>query len=350
MTNDQLLDQYQTWFEHNLGRAGSSVDHYLRFLKRLAKYLNAHGKTLAQADRADLEHFSGPLAHQDGLKPASRRPLIAALRSFYGYLERQEIIQANTANLLVYPKAGKPLPTTISRHHAEQLLMDCDLSEFIGVRDAAILALLLATGMRVSGLSGLNQEQIYSVASEEEGKEPIPVVKVLEKGKKERILPLPAEAAMYVRIYLNHPKMLRLKKDLLLEDGQHVMFAQFNRGSCAAHEWFGERRRLSSKGVERVIERRGTRLNIPREQLHPHAFRHLFGTEMVESGTDLVQVKSLMGHSNMETTAIYVHMAMGTKSQSVNTGSPLSKMNTPMHQIRMEELKAKAKASRKTRT
>lgn len=345
MTNNQMIDGYQHWFEHNLGRAASSVDHYIRFIKRLAKYLKAHGKTLDEADRADLEHFTGPLAHQEGLAPRSRRPLIAALRSFYNYLERQEIIPANTANQLVYPKAGKPLPTMIQRKNAEKLLMDCDLSEFIGVRDAAIIALLLATGMRVSGVSGMNQESLYVVPAEKDGDEPITAVRVLEKGKKERAIPLSPEAVMYLRVYLNHPELAKIKKDLILDDGNHVMFVQLNRGACEPHEWHGERRRLSSKGIERVIARRGTRLGLPRAELHPHAFRHLFGTEMIEGGTDIYKTGSLMGHSSSATTGIYVHTAMRAKSEAVNTVSPLSRMNTPMHELR-REIEAKAKPKR----
>lgn len=138
---------------------------------------------------------------------------------------------------------------------------------------------------------------------------------------------------MYLTLYLHHAEYLAAHKQLVLDDGDHVLFIQTNRGNCPEHEWFGESRRLNSSGIQRMIIRRGERLEIPRAELHPHAFRHLFGTELAESEVDLKRIQMLMGHSSIEYTSIYIHLAGRLLHDTVVSHSPLSKMKTPMHKL-----------------
>lgn len=332
----KLLETYASWFEHTQGSAASSCSTYLGFLQRLDIFLFNKGKEFLTATRADLEEFTGPFAHQQKISPRSRRPMIAAVKSFYTWATKQEKITASPAERLVYPKAGKPLPEMITRRNAEKLLLDCDLSTFIGTRDAAIIALLAATGMRVSGVASLNQEMFFS-GQDDKGRA-VQLLKVSEKGKKERIIPVVPEAVMYLTLYLHHAEYVKLKKSLVLPDGDHVLFIQTNRGNCAEHEWFGESRRLNASGIQRMIIRRGERLEIPRKELHPHAFRHLFGTELAESQVDLKRIQVLMGHSSLDYTSIYIHLASRQLHDTVVSYSPLSKMQTPMHKL-AEELR-----------
>lgn len=340
MTNEQYLTHWQEWFEHNLGRAGTSVEKYLVTLRRLAKYLKTNKMSLIDADRAALDAFCGPVAHASGLAPRSRRPLVAAVRSFYGWLESTEHIDSSPAKLLEYPKSGKPLPVMMTAPHAEKLLMSCkDLSDFVTARDAAIIALLLATGLRVSGASNMNVEQLFT--GQDNAGKPLQLMRVVEKGGKERIVPISTTAKLYLELYIKHPDFIATKNERLLEDGKHVMFIQTNRGSCELHNWHGERRRLSTKGIERILVRRGERLGIPRSELHPHAIRHLFGTTLIENNVDLHRAKMMMGHSNIDTTSIYVHLAVEKLAQMAEHFSPLSGMNGPVNQLAGELRKLK---------
>lgn len=332
----KLLHEYATWFEHTQGRAASSCSTYLGFLQRLDIFLFNKDKDLLTATRADLEAFTGAWAHQQKISPRSRRPMIASVKSFYRWATDQEKIPASPAERLVYPTAGKPLPEMITRRNAERLLLDCDLSTFIGTRDAAIIALLAATGMRVSGVASLNQEMFFS--GEDDKGRAVQLLRVSEKGKKERIIPIVPEAVMYLTLYLHHAEFLAVKKSLVLPDGDNVLFIQTNRGQCPDHDWFGESRRLGSSGIQRMIIRRGERLEIPRAELHPHAFRHLFGTELAESEVDLKRIQMLMGHSSVEYTSIYIHLASRKLHDTVTAFSPLAKMHTPMHKL-AEELR-----------
>ncbi len=338
----KLLEGWQEWFEHNKGRAGSTITVYLNALNRLDVYLFNHGdKDFIKASKADLEAFSGSYAHKQGLSPAARKPLIAALKSFYGWLEEQGYIKHSPAAKLVYPKAGKPLPVAIGLQNAQKLLEDCDLQTFIGCRDAAIIALLMATGMRVTGVSDLNFESFF-MGVDDKGA-PLQLVRAREKGKKERIIPLQEEAKMYLTVYMEHEEMKQLKPQLLQSDGNYCLFTQTNRGRCAEHDWHGAERRLKARGIQRMLKSRGRRLEIPEKELHPHAFRHLFGTELVESDIDLKRVQMLLGHESLEYTGIYIHLAHRKLMEAVVDGSPLSKIRTPMHDLKDELDRAKRK-------
>lgn len=327
-----LIQQFALYYEHNKGRAGSSVDNYTRHLNRLDIYLFNQGKELLTASRADLIAFAGLEAHKQGLLPQSRRPLVAALRAFYRWCVDEGKLEASPAADIGYPKSGKPLPTYIRRDHVERLLLSIrDLDNLGSARDVAIIALLAGCGFRASGLVSLNEESLWA-ETDEDGFTRHRIL-VTEKNAKDRIIPLPPEADLWLMAYMKHPEYVDSKPLRLLETGEHVLFAQTNRGNCPEHEWFGERRRLSRGGINRMILRRGKNLNIPRDQLKPHAFRHLFGTEMLENGEELAYIKVLMGHSSIVTTNIYTHTVHRRLADSIERGSPLANMNTPVNQI-----------------
>jgi site-specific recombinase XerD len=323
----KLIQDWQDWFEHSKGRSAATVATYERYLDRLDIYLFNKEKELITANRADLEAFSGKEAHKEGLKPASRRPLISAIRSFYGWLLNQGHIESNPAEKLVYPRAGKPLPTLIRLQSLEMLFSDCkDLDDLVTARDAAMLAVLASTGIRVSGLVGLNEESIY-VETDKNGLT-IYLLRVEEKGKKERIVPLRFDSFIYLDAYLQHPEFLAMKSQRLLENGEHVLFIQMNRGKCPEHEWYGEARRLGKNSVGNMLHRRGSRLGIPDKELHPHAFRHLVATEYSEDGVPLNEIQMLLGHESIEYTRLYIRLSIRRLAATVERSSPMAKIVT----------------------
>ncbi len=323
-----VIDRWVLWLAHNRGRSEVTVTRYRQHLDGLRGWLAEKGVDLVAASLQDVEAFCGIEAHKRGLSPRSRRPLVAAVRMFFSWAHREGLSRQNPAAALSYPKSGMPLPTALSLKNAERLMMAPDLGTFLGVRDAAMLALLVGTGIRVSGLVSLNESSLQWV--EYQGQEWL-VLKVCEKGKKERLVPAPHEARLLVRAYLGHPDLAEI--DRTLPDGDRVLFVSVRNRLVPAHEYFGESRRLRARHVNQIIEDYGRDAGIPREQLHPHAARHLYGTELAEAGADVLRIQALMGHGSPHTSAIYTRMAMRTLADQVATANPLGKMRTPVSNL-----------------
>lgn len=324
-----LSDALNAWCDHlrhNKGRAAATVDKYRQTIERLVSWcanppaephLRPSTSDPIRLTPDDLNIFCGAYAHSLGIGARARRPLVAAVRGFY----RHALGQRTPAGKLEYPSSGRPLPTPMTLGNAERMLSSCDVATLSGLRDAAILALFLGTGLRLSGLCALNESAL--VWTEIADRERL-LLRVREKGDRERVLPVPIEATMLLRAYLAHPELRDI--DRTLGDGDRVLFVSFRNRQVPAHEYHGERRRIATRSVYDMILRRGQALQIPRDQIHPHALRHLFGTELAESDIDVIQRQALMGHADPKSTAIYTHLASRKLAQSVDRAAPLSKM------------------------
>lgn len=318
-----LIARYLQNLEHNQGRAVGTVINYRGHIERLDKFLQSKGSSLETATRELLTEFSGIQAHKDKLSVSTRRPLVAAVKSFYNWMYDHDLMSANPAEKLKHPKQATPLPQLLSKQNAEKLLACIDLNKFSGVRDAAIIALFISTGMRLSGIHSMNESSLQQV--EIDGQERL-FVKVSEKGKKERVIPVPDAAAMYLIAYLSHPELAKINR--VLPDGDSVFFVNTVNFGIPQHEYYGEARRLSKRNIRGLFKKYGARVGIPAAQLHPHAARHLYGTELAEDGVDLERIRMLLGHSNLETTKVYLHLASRKLFDLVNKSSPIAKINT----------------------
>jgi integrase/recombinase XerD len=196
------------------------------------------------------------------------------------------------------------------------------------VRDGAIMALLVGCGVRVSGLVKLNQGHVIEQVVE--GK-PRLFLRVIEKGDRERLVPVPPEADLQLRVYLEHPQLKEI--DRSLPNGDLVLFVSTRNRSCPQHEYHGERRRLNRRAVLEMIGKYGKQQGIPEEQLHPHAMRHLYGTELAEDDVHLLVAQQLLGHVDPKSTQIYTHLAIRKLVTEVDRANPLSKMRTPTTDI-----------------
>lgn len=334
------VEAYLEWLEFNKGRADRTVVKYRQLLARLQTFLDEKeagslkemkippdGITqLQHVTRTHLNQFTGIYAHQVlKLKPRARRPLVAAVRGFYHWLQREGAIDSNPAADIEYPNAGRRLPRNMSLENAEKLLMQCDMSDFVGVRDAAILGVMIGCGPRVSGVCRLNESDLYWYSHE--GKERL-AIRFLEKGEKERLVPAPAETALLIHAYLGHQQLEEI--DRTLENGDRVLFVSVRNRLVPAHEYHGEHRRIAERSVFDRIRLYGEQAGIPEEQLHPHALRHLFGTEMTEHDTNLFIHQELMGHADPKTTQIYNTLAMRQKMKAIDKASPMRNIRTPV--------------------
>lgn len=328
-TDEEAIDAWLTYMEVNRGRTVRTVESYRSALMRLKEFMA--GKPLVEAEAMELEMFCGLWLHKQGVIARSRKPYISAVKGFYAWLKASGNVKGNAAKELVHPMTGQPLPRTITLAHAEQLMWAPDMGTFIGIRDAAIMSLLIGCGLRVSGLTGLNESNLQTVEIE---CEPRLTIRTNEKGDKERIMPVPREAEALLRVYLGHEDLAGVDRSFVIKGRtDKVLFVSVRSTRLAAHEHVGEKRRLTRRAIYDLIRRHGRRVGIPDRELHPHAMRHLFGTELQEEDTPTLTMQELMGHADPKSTSIYAQLAIRKKMSTMDKAAPLSKMKTPVSEL-----------------
>ena len=181
------------------------------------------------------------------------------------------------------PKLPRRLPKNVSEKEVDALLAAPVTETVLGLRDRAMLETLYATGLRVSELTGLKIAQV----SLDMG-----VVRVLGKGRKERLVPLGEEAIAWIKRYLAEARTG-------LADG----------GKSDALFVTARRSPLTRQGFWLLIKRYGKKAGIPAARLSPHVLRHAFATHLLNHGADLRVVQLLLGHADITTTTIYTHVA-----------------------------------------
>jgi site-specific recombinase XerD len=282
---------------------------------------------------ATLEAFCGLWLHKRGVVARSRKPYISGVKRFYAWAAAQGLLARDPGMALKHPKVGQRLPEAISLASAERLMWAPDMATFKGVRDAAILALLVGCGLRVSGVVGLNESDVREVDAD--GRVRL-VVRVLEKGDRERLVPVPREAELILRVYLEHEALRSYDRDVPVPGRaamDRVLFVNTRHTLVPADEHRGELLRLSRQTVWRMIKAYGRKVGVPERELHPHAFRHLFGTELAEEEEDLLMRQSLMGHADPKSTEIYTHLTLRRRVSVVDRSGPLGKVRSPMSEL-----------------
>jgi integrase/recombinase XerC len=284
------------------------VDYYgwlERFLAHLYLERNASPLTL-QAYRNDIMQFLDLAEDDQGaihelnhlalrrflalLKEGnySRRSVarkLSSTRSFLFFLQREKVIKGGKWSVVSRPKLGKALPRFLYYHEVEALLSAPDSKTLLGFRDRTILELIYSSGLRVSELVFL---KISSLQLDER------LIKVLGKGRKERILPIGKVAAAFLAEYLEtiRPALVFRNKN-----GASVDEVFLNKSGAP----------LSDRGV-RYLFQKYIRQVSHKEDITPHSLRHSFATHLLEGGADLRVVQELLGHASISTTQIYTHV------------------------------------------
>jgi integrase/recombinase XerD len=213
--DDLVIDDWLTYMEINRGRSVRTIEAYRSALMRLKEFMA--GKPLVEAEADELEVFCGLWLHKKGVIARSRMPYISAVKGFYAWLKAKGNVKGNAAKELVHPITGVPLPRTITLANAEKLMWAPDMNKFVGIRDAAIMSLLIGCGLRVSGLTALNESSLQMMELE---CVPRLTIRVTEKGSRERIMPVPREAEALLRVYLGHEDLAAIDRSFKGKDGQ----------------------------------------------------------------------------------------------------------------------------------
>lgn len=289
-----------------------TVAAYRRDLCQLRAFMRARsprGVRLEQLTKPALRAFLGELSVQRSPSTLARK--MAAVRTFFAYLEREGLIRKNPALLLGTPKIRRKLPAFLSVDAASELMNApgaMAASEPERLRDSALLELLYGCGLRVSELCGLDLADVSVETAQ---------VRVLGKGRKERIVPLGSKASVALSAYLRqraelaHPKTGRIDSAALLLS---------RRG-----------RRLGVRRVQFLVQRYGA-LAAGRPDLHPHALRHTCATHMLEGGADLRAIQEMLGHASLSTTQRYTHLSLDQLLRVYDASHPLARAARPAPQ------------------
>jgi integrase/recombinase XerC len=269
----------------------------------LGRYYGERPWSWQGVDRLAMRAFLGDLSKR-GLSKRSMARTLSAVRSFYRYMHRNEIVDANPARAVGAPRLEKYLPGYLDRAQNDLLFQTAEVraweGKFIDVRNLAILELFYSTGMRLSELQGLSRQDLDMVSQQ---------VKVRGKGRKERIVPIGDHAILAIRNY-------EVKRDELLRGIGR------NRGGDRNAIFLGRTgKRIGVRAIQNVVT--GLLKQIDEDAgLSVHSLRHTFATHLLDAGADLRAVQELLGHASISTTQIYTHTSIERLKQVYQKAHP----------------------------
>ncbi len=279
---DVLVDQYINYLILEKGLSDNTIESYSRDIVRYVEYLKQKGvKQISDADTPLILTYLISL-RDGGLKAKSTARHLVTLRGFYRYLVQEKIIKHDPARLIDLPKSGLKLPDVLSVSEIKILLSTPDTQTPLGLRNAAMIELLYAAGLRVSELVNLKLLDINTEAG---------FVRVIGKGSKERIVPIGNYAKNIIDRYV------KTARSLLLKGG-------------VSHYLFVARagKPMTRQGFWKLLKQYALQAGIAKK-ISPHSFRHSFASHLLEGGADLRAVQIMLGHTDISTTQIYTHVA-----------------------------------------
>jgi integrase/recombinase XerC len=293
------LDEFLDHLRLNENASLHTVRAYESDLSQFVEFLATRlGRRRADVTPTDFDHlhireFLGDL-HRRGNSRSSAARKLAALRTFGRYLRREGDLEGDPAALVGTPKREQRLPAHLGEAEMEKLLDIPDTSQPLGRRDRAILELFYASGLRLSELVGLDLDDVNLNGR---------MVRVLGKGRKERLVPFNPKAEAAIRAWLKDVQALPVPAASRRSRGEggstrrqrQPLFLNYQGG------------RLSTRSVDRLV-RKYVAACSTRFGISPHALRHSFATHLLERGADLRAIQELLGHARLSTTQRYTHV------------------------------------------
>jgi integrase/recombinase XerD len=278
------LERFEDYLRFERGLAATTTAAYTADMAQFVAYLEERGFDSPRGvGAADLREFVYWLK-QAGREPSSIRRKISALRSYFGFLQAEAIVESDPSELLEGPKTGRPLPSVLTHAEVESLLAPPESDDPLSTRDWALLELMYATGVRISEVVTLGTRDLDLDEA---------VVRVVGKGSKERIVPFGRAARDALTTYLAdvRSKLARLGGR---KSGGTLFLNRRGRPLTRKGAWDIVRRRVALAGIQRRVT--------------PHTLRHTFATHLLEGGADIAAVQEMLGHADISTTQIYTHL------------------------------------------
>jgi integrase/recombinase XerD len=279
---DAILDRFLEFLLVERGLAKNTLEAYSRDLVNYLQFLEGQGiRDIQETQPETLYEYLGTLRARN-LSPRSQARILSALRSFYRFLQEESLRRDNPALVLQSPKQKQTLPKTLTEKEVENLLNQPKTDSPRGLRDAAMLEVLYATGLRVSELTSLTLDQLELEAH---------LIRTIGKGSKERLVPMHQAAVDRLKTYLDKGRRILLK------------------GRASPYVFLNSRgRRMSRQGFWKIVQHYTRQAGI-QKKVSPHMLRHTFATHLLEGGADLRSIQTMLGHADISTTQIYTFIS-----------------------------------------
>lgn len=278
------LKEFIQYLEVEKNASDYTVTFYTQDILLFAQFLeNEAINDLSEVNEQTVRVFLTELYNRK-LSRRSVSRTISCLRSFYSFLEIEQVIKQNPFIHIPLPKQDKYIPSFFYQEELSELFEVSDLTTPLGQRDQAVLELLYATGMRVSECEGLKLHNIdFSIG----------VLNVIGKGRKERFLPFGQYAQEALQTYIKDGRLKLLSKSSSSKSDFVFLNARGNP--------------ITSRGIYYILNQmiKKTSLTV---HMNPHKLRHTFATHLLNEGADLRSVQELLGHENLSSTQIYTHV------------------------------------------
>lgn len=279
---DTLADQYLNYLLIEKGLSEKTLDSYGSDMAMYLSFLENNGvNDISDADTpVILKHLIS--MRNTGLGARSRARHLVTIRGFYRFLVQEKLLKHDPTRLIDLPKSGLKLPDVLSVEEVRLLLSIPDTKTPTGSRDAAMIELLYAAGLRVSELINLKLQAVNMEAG---------FVRVFGKGSKERVVPIGLFAKEKIDDYLKTARPLILKSIV----SRYLFVARAGKP-------------MTRQGFWKLIKRYALKAGF-NKKITPHSLRHSFASHLLEGGADLRAVQLMLGHVDISTTQIYTHVA-----------------------------------------
>ncbi|MBS7371833.1 MAG: site-specific tyrosine recombinase XerD [Bacteroidaceae bacterium] len=278
---DSVLRRYVQYLCLERSYSKNTLDAYRRDLQKLLVFYADNHIDYRMVTLEQLDQFAGQL-REEGIQARSVARILSGVRSFYRFLTLEKEVEQDPTELLESPQIGKHLPEVLSVEEIDSIINVIDVSKPEGIRDRAIIEVLYGCGLRISELCNLRISQLYL-----EDK----YIRVKGKGSKERLVPIEGVAIDRVREWLVTRMGYKVKPS-----EEDYVFVSLTRGS-----------RLSRISLFVYIKDYAERAGI-KKNISPHTFRHSFATHLLEGGANLRAIQMMLGHEDISTTEIYMHI------------------------------------------
>ena len=294
LKKDPLVDSFLSSLRLEKGLSENTIKAYSNDCQAFKKWLFLNQRCdPMDSTESDIENYLKYLKGVNLSNSTINRKL-SSLKHFFNYLSKTKLLKFNPVINISGPKKSMPIPKSLSIIDVNSLINAPDCSNFIGLRDRAMIELLYATGVRISELINLEYSNIDLNRS---------LIKVMGKGGKERMIPFGDDALSWLINYIE----FRRKNNLSLNSRDFFISQQ---GKKITRQAFWHR-------IKIYLKASGLSMDVS-----PHTLRHAFATHLLNNGADLRSVQMLLGHSDLSTTQIYTHIAKQRLSVMVKEHHP----------------------------
>ena len=275
---EKQLKQFLKFLENDKKASNNTIQSYKRDLEQYKNYLINHNLKYNKVKKEEIKEYLNYLVKEENKKASTISRMIASIRSFYQYEVKNKKVTTNPIENLQSPKVEKKMPCILTTQEVELLLSQPTDVDLKGIRDKAMLEFAYATGMRVTEIISLDVEDVNL----EQGY-------VICKGKsKTREIPLGRMALKSVKEYLDKSRDILVKSDK-----EKALFVNING------------KRLTRQGFWKIIKYYQEQAHIDKD-ITPHTLRHSFATHLLQNGADLKSIQTMLGHSDISSTQVYM--------------------------------------------